>query len=220
LRVGMLAGRAGHSLRPREVGPQHVQASRSRMPIRTRRASGSSPSTRCCACTARSARTTARAPDRLHAPARVPTAVQAEHGLREHHRDPAGAGVSGRPGRSRSAIKAYIRWNAMAMVVQANRQSSEFGGTSPPTPRRRRSTRSASITSGARRTRRIRRQWCSSRTLLARIYARAYLEEGSPRSTCGASARGGRRRPCLVPAPVADAGLLAVPDGVHGPSAP
>jgi pyruvate dehydrogenase E1 component len=25
-------------------------------------------------------------------------------------------------------IKAYIRWNAMAMVVQANRQSSEFGG--------------------------------------------------------------------------------------------
>ena len=25
-------------------------------------------------------------------------------------------------------IKAYIRWNAMAMVVQANRQSSEYGG--------------------------------------------------------------------------------------------
>src|SRR5262249_17034035 len=25
-------------------------------------------------------------------------------------------------------IEAYIRWNAMAMVVQANRQSSEYGG--------------------------------------------------------------------------------------------
>ena len=25
-------------------------------------------------------------------------------------------------------IEAYIRWNAMAMVVQANRESSEFGG--------------------------------------------------------------------------------------------
>lgn len=26
-------------------------------------------------------------------------------------------------------IEAYIRWNAMAMVVQANRESSEFGST-------------------------------------------------------------------------------------------
>ena len=48
-------------------------------------------------------------------------------------------------------IEAYIRWNALAMVVHANRKSRSTAATSRATRRRRRSTRSGSIISGARR---------------------------------------------------------------------
>ena len=46
-------------------------------------------------------------------------------------------------------IKSYIRWNAMAMVVNANREHSGSAATSRPTPRRRRFTRLASTISSA-----------------------------------------------------------------------
>ena len=47
-------------------------------------------------------------------------------------------------------IKSLIRWNAMAMVVRANRDDRRASAaTSPPSPRRRRSTKSASTTSSA-----------------------------------------------------------------------
>ena len=116
--------------------------------------------------------------DRSHAPLRRLSAVPAQHRLRQHHR---------RWRRSRDypgdralerRIEAYIRWNAMAMVVQANRKSTEYGGhISPATPPRRRSTRWASITSGARR----RREHPGDLVFIQGhsspgIYARAYLE--------------------------------------------
>ncbi len=46
-------------------------------------------------------------------------------------------------------IKSIIRWNAMAMVVRANRESEGIGATFPPLPRLQRCGRSVSITSGA-----------------------------------------------------------------------
>ena len=52
------------------------------------------------------------------------------------------------------------------------------------------------------------------------MYARAYLEGRLDRGGPGRLPPGeveGTARPALVPAPAADAGLLAVPDRVHGP---
>jgi hypothetical protein len=47
-------------------------------------------------------------------------------------------------------IKSLIRWNAMAMVVNANRKHSGLGGTSRPSRRRPRSTKwGSTISSGA-----------------------------------------------------------------------
>ena len=51
--------------------------------------------------------------------------------------------------------EAYIRWNALAMVVQANRLSSEYGGHIAPTRRRRPCTKSVSIIFGALKVPRI-----------------------------------------------------------------
>jgi len=49
-------------------------------------------------------------------------------------------------------IRAYIRWNAAILVSRANRPEIGVADTSRRTPARRRSTRSASITSSAART--------------------------------------------------------------------
>ncbi len=75
-------------------------------------------------------------------------------------------------------IEAYIRWNAMAMVVQANRKSSEYGGHI--------STYASSATLyevgfnhfwRAPSAELIRATWCTSRAIhRPGIYARAYLE--------------------------------------------
>ena len=48
------------------------------------------------------------------------------------------------------------------------------------------------------------------------IYARAYLEGASPSSNCSIPAGSRRQGHPVVPASLADAGLLAVPDGVDG----
>ncbi len=51
-------------------------------------------------------------------------------------------------------LRSIIRWNAMAMVVRANKESSELGGhIAVPTNRSRPSTRSDSTTSGTPRRR-------------------------------------------------------------------
>ena len=119
-------------------------------------------------------------------------------------------------------IEAYIRWNAMAMVVQANRQSSEYGG------------HIASYASAATL------YEVGLQPLLARAVGQASRRHGlhpGPRLAGHLRARVPRRapdgeppaplppgsrqpgRPELVSASVADAGLLAVPDRVDGPRA-
>ena len=118
-------------------------------------------------------------------------------------------------------IKSLVRWNAMAMVVRANTRRGRHrrphldlrlgrhavrGRLQPLLPRRR--TRAAPATSSTSRA-----------TPSPGIYARAFLEgrladraarELPPRAEAG-------RRPVVVSAPVADARLLGVPDGVDGP---
>ena len=47
-------------------------------------------------------------------------------------------------------VRSLMRWNAIAMVLKANKESSELGGHIASFSRRRSSTRSASTTSGAR----------------------------------------------------------------------
>jgi hypothetical protein len=49
-----------------------------------------------------------------------------------------------------SRISSLVRWNALAMVVRANRESAELGATSQATPRPPISSRSASTISSAR----------------------------------------------------------------------
>ena len=115
-------------------------------------------------------------------------------------------------------IKSLVRWNAMAMVVRANKKDGTLGGHI--------STFASSATlyeigfnhffhgpdhpDGADQ---VYFQGHAS----PGIYARAFLEgrlaeEAAPLSP-GA---GGRRRPVVLPAPVADARFLAVPHGVDG----
>ena len=91
--------------------------------------------------------------------------------------------------------------------------------TSRATSRRRRSTRSASTTSGTRRPTSTAATSSTSRATRRPASTRARSSRaGSPRSSSTTSARRStRRRPLVLPAPVADAGLLAVPDRVDGP---
>jgi pyruvate dehydrogenase E1 component len=48
-------------------------------------------------------------------------------------------------------IRSFVRWNAMAMVVQANRKATNSAGTSPASPPARPCSTSASTTSSAHR---------------------------------------------------------------------
>ena len=163
----------------------------------------------------------AREAGRLHPALRRLSAVQAEHGLPQHHREGAGAGISGRS-RARAAqrgvhpLERGRRWSCRRTARTPN-----TAATSRPTPRRRRCTRSASIISGARRATEhpgdmVFIQGHSS----PGIYARAYLEGRlTEEQLLRFRQRGRRRRAVFVPASVADAGFLAVPDGVDGPRA-
>ncbi len=69
-------------------------------------------------------------------------------------------------------IKSIIRWNAMAMVVRANRARAASAGTSRPTPRRPRSTKSASTTSSAATATATTATWSSSRATARRASTR------------------------------------------------
>jgi pyruvate dehydrogenase complex dehydrogenase (E1) component len=116
-------------------------------------------------------------------------------------------------------IRSYIRWNAMAMVVKANRMSSELGGHIAT--------------------------FASAATLYdvgfnhfwhapshehggdlvfvqghsaPGMYARSFLEGRLTEDAAGSlPARGRRQGAVVLPASLADARLLAVPHGVHGP---
>jgi pyruvate dehydrogenase complex dehydrogenase (E1) component len=59
-------------------------------------------------------------------------------------------------------LTAIIRWNALAMVVRANKAYGELGGHVATTPRRQRSSKSVSIISFARQAPSRRGTWCIS----------------------------------------------------------
>ena len=115
-------------------------------------------------------------------------------------------------------VRSLIRWNAIAMVLRATRSPPSSAATSRATSRPRRSTRSASTTSGTRRPRSTVATCLHTGALLA-----GHLRARLPR---GPDHRGGARGLppgglphggiCLLPAPVADARLLAVPDRLDG----
>ena len=145
---------------------------------------------------------------------------RAQHAVRQH--DPARAARRRSPAtRSSSTGSARsIRWNAIAMVLQ--RQQGVLRARRPhrqPTSRRRRSTRSASTTSGTRRPTSTAATSSTSRATRRRASTRA---RSSRAGSTEEQLRGFRQEVgggglSLLPAPVADAGLLAVPDGLDGP---
>ena len=118
-------------------------------------------------------------------------------------------------------VRALIRWNAMATVLQANAESSELGGHIA-------SYQSAATLyevgfnhfwrapQGDDPGDLIYMQGHSA----PGFYARAFLEGRlSLEQLRGFRQEVSLRRPLLLPAPVADAGLLAVPHGLDGPRA-
>ena len=119
-------------------------------------------------------------------------------------------------------MRSLIRWNAIAMVLRANKESSELGGHIA-------SYQSAAMlyeigfnhfwhapSDDARRRPRLHPGPLLAGHLRARL-PRGPAQRGAARGL----PPGGLapERPLLVPAPVADAGLLAVPDGLDGPRA-
>ena len=115
-------------------------------------------------------------------------------------------------------IRSYVRWNAMAMVLRANKDTNVGGhiasfasaatlydvGLQPLLARAVRQ---------ARRRPRVRAGPLGARRLRARLHARG----AAHRRADGQLPAGSRRQGDLeLPAPVADAGLLAVPDRVDG----
>ena len=159
----------------------------------------------------------ARAAHRSHAPLRRVPAVQAEHGLRQHDLHGAAAGVSRRP-RPRASHQGLHPLERDGDGGAG--QSAELGVRRP------------------HRVLRVRRHALRSRlqSLLARAQRRASGRHGlhpgpfvaghlCARLSRGAAERrppaalprgSGRRRPVVLSAPLADAGFLAVPDGVDG----
>jgi pyruvate dehydrogenase E1 component len=119
-------------------------------------------------------------------------------------------------------IRSFVRWNAMAMVVQANRLSTELGGHI--------STFASSATlvdMGYNHFFKARSKDHGGDLVFFQghaapgIYARAYLEGRSPRSSSTTSARRWTgQRPLLLSPPLADAGLLAIPDRLSWGSVP
>src|SRR6187399_528161 len=108
-------------------------------------------------------------------------------------------------------IKSLVRWNALAMVVKANKVEDCVGRNAVR-------GRLQSLLQGQGRRQRRRHHLLpgarGARNLRARVPRRAPLgaeaRELPPRAE-------GRRRPLVVPAPVADARFLGVPHGQHGP---
>ena len=114
-----------------------------------------------------------------------------------------------------------MRWNALAMVVRANRRTASSAATSRATRARPTCSRSASTTSSARRRPDGGDLVFFQPHSAPGVYARAFLEgrlsEERPRALSpGDRARGTARAACSLPASVADARLLAVPDRLDG----
>ena len=162
----------------------------------------------------------ARAADRQGAPLRrVPARTRAQHRVHQHHpAAPRGALAGRRGARGAHPLDRALERDGDGGCART-RTTSSSAATSRASPRRRRCTTSASTTSGTRRTTShggdlIYFQGHSS----PGVYARALLEgrlteEQLDNFRQEVDGKG----VSSYPHPVADAGLLAVPDGVDGP---
>ena len=144
---------------------------------------------------------------------------QPQHPVREHDSRPSGRReLPGDPAlERRPALDRALERDRDGRARQQGRPPSS-AGTSRPTSRRRRSTRSASTTSGTRRANDhggdlVYFQGHSSPGNYARAYLEGRLTRGAARRL---PPRGQPRRARVVSASVADARLLAVPDGLAG----
>ena len=148
-------------------------------------------------------------------------AVRGDHAVHQHH--PADEQVPFPGDRElERRIKSLVRWNALAMVVRANRESDGIGGhistyasaatlyevgVQPLLPRQgRRRRRRRDLLPGPRVARHLRAR------VSRRPPHRRAPAELPPRAAAG-------RRAFVVSASVADAGLLGIPDGLDGPRA-
>ncbi len=116
-------------------------------------------------------------------------------------------------------LRSWMRWNAMAMVVKANRADGDLGGHISV-------VRLAGQHAGhrlqpllARADRRPRRRPAVHPGPLVARHLRPRLPRRPPdrRPAAELPPRSRRQGPVVVPAPETDAGLLAVPDRVDGP---
>ena len=116
-------------------------------------------------------------------------------------------------------IKSYARWNAMAMVVNANRDHSGSAGTSRPTPRRRRLYEVAFNHFFRARTEdfagdMVYFQGHATPGIYARAFLEGRLDERHLQNFRQELAEGGGL--VVLSASVSDAGFLAVPDRLDG----
>lgn len=116
-------------------------------------------------------------------------------------------------------IRSAIRWNAIMTVLRASKKISNWAATWRPISLPRPSTKSASTTSSVRALRKMAAIWCTSVTSL-----RAYMHVRSPEGRLTEEQmdnfrRSSRQGSVLLSAPETDAGILAVPDRIHGSGA-
>ena len=118
-------------------------------------------------------------------------------------------------------IRSVIRWNALAIVLRANKTSSELGGHIA-------SFQSSALLYDTG----YQHFWHAPSEnhggdliyiqghVAPGIYARSFVDGPPDRGAAAELPPGGRRQgPLLLPPSLADAGLLAVPDGLDGPRA-
>ena len=143
------------------------------------------------------------------------TAVTAYVNTHPRRRADAAARAARRSSAASRASSAGTRWRWSSAPTGSRTASA---ATSRPTPRPRRSTKSASTTSSAARKRRRRRHHLLPGARLAgHLCARVPRGADLGRAAAELPPRAGRRRrPVVVSASVADAGLLGVPDGLDG----
>ena len=149
-------------------------------------------------------------------PAEVSTPVRQHHPHRRAGRgSPATRSSSAASGPS-SAGTRRSWWSTPTSTPTAS------AGTCPPSPPRPRSTRSASTTSSGARTTaspatHVYFQGHAAPGMYARAFLEGRLDEDAPRQLPPRVSGGTAASVCQLPAPVAHARLLGVPDGVDGP---
>ena len=115
-------------------------------------------------------------------------------------------------------IRSVIRWNAVAIILRANKESSELGGHHRKLPVGcERFTISALDISGMRRLTRMAAISFTCRATRRPVFMpRIYRRQADRGAIAGLQTRSKGQRPLVLSPSVVDAGILAIPYGVHG----